>query len=131
MSFTSEIATAAFSLFSMELCDRGVLPSNDTFLNNQMSVNLCPRNWIWVKRSPFDCFSPSSVWQKDFCPTWVFTSATFIRCWNLKAWGFFVINFKRERGRNSLICHRVYVITSIPFFLIKHLYFCKLYSKII
>ena len=32
VSFTSEIATAVFSLFSMELYDRGVLPSNDTFL---------------------------------------------------------------------------------------------------
>ena len=30
--------------------------------------------------------------------------------------GIFVMNLKRERGSNSLICHRVYVVTSISFF---------------
>ena len=43
LSFTSEIATAAFPL---ELCDRGVLPSNDAPFNVEMpaawSANHCP-----------------------------------------------------------------------------------------
>ena len=34
MSVTTEIATAAFSLSSMKLCDRGVLPSTDLLFGN-------------------------------------------------------------------------------------------------
>lgn len=34
MSVTSEIAAAAFSLSSMKLCDRGVLPSTDLLFGN-------------------------------------------------------------------------------------------------
>lgn len=36
MSVTSEIAAAAFSLLSMKLCDRGVLPSTDMPFNVEM-----------------------------------------------------------------------------------------------
>ena len=35
---TSEIAAAAFSLLSMELCDRGVLPSTDIALLTDSTV---------------------------------------------------------------------------------------------
>ena len=68
-SFTSEIATAAFSLFSMELCDRGVLPSNDMSFNVEMPA----------AGSDNPCLAVEEVWRTSttlpYCVTWLIFSA--------------------------------------------------------
>ena len=64
LSFTSEIATAAFPL---ELCDRGALPSNDTPFNVEMpaagSDNLCPAAEEMWRTST--AFAPA-FWRERF-----------------------------------------------------------------